>query len=162
VYGGGGFLFNAPSGAEPVPAGKVSGGFFQTLGIRPLLGRTFLPGEEAQGGPRVVMLSYGAWQNRFGSRSDLSGQTVILSGEPYTIIGVLPVDFQFAPLGAAEFWTMIDPRDRCASRRSCHNLYGVARLKDGSTIESALANLAAIAKQLEQQYPDSNRDRGAS
>src|SRR5216684_3954413 len=84
VYTGGGFLFNTPSGAEPVPAGNVSGGFFQTLGIKPLLGRTFLPGEEAHGGPRMVILNSGAWQNRFGSRNDLVGQTVILSGEAFT------------------------------------------------------------------------------
>jgi len=92
-----------------------------------------------------VMLSYGTWQKRFGARNDLVGQTVILSGEAFTIIGVLPMDFQFAPLGRAEFWTPIDVKGPCAVRRTCHNLNGVARLKDGATIESALANLAAIA-----------------
>jgi macrolide transport system ATP-binding/permease protein len=66
VYTGGGFLFNTPSGAEPVPASNVSGGFFQTLGIKPLLGRSFLPGEEVQGETRLVMLSYRTWQQRFG------------------------------------------------------------------------------------------------
>src|SRR5260370_30263791 len=64
VYTGGGFLFNTPSGAEPVPAGNVSGGFFQTLGIRPLLGRSFLSGEEAHGEASLVRLGYRAWQER--------------------------------------------------------------------------------------------------
>jgi hypothetical protein len=93
---------------------------------------------------------------------DVVGRPVTLSGELYTIIGVLPADFHFAPLGASEFWTTIDPSTGCAKRRSCHNMYGVARLKDGVSMENALANMAAIAKRLEEQYPDSNRGQGAS
>jgi ABC-type antimicrobial peptide transport system permease subunit len=87
---------------------------------------------------------------------------VRLSGELYTIVGVLPPDFQFAPLGASEFWTTIDPKNGCALRRSCHNLDGVARLKEGVSIGAAQANMTAIAKDLERQYPDSNREQGAS
>ena len=89
------------------------------------------------------------------------GQAVRLSGEAYTVIGVLPADFQFAPRGAAGFWTLIDMSNQCIARRSCHNLDGVARLKPGVPIASALADLTAVAKRLEQQYPGSNRDRGA-
>ncbi len=158
VYNGGGFLFSTPAGAEPVRAGRVSGGFFRTLRVRTLLGRDFSAWEERTS----VMLSHRAWQQRFGGRSDIVGQKVILSGEGYTVIGVLPADFQFAPLARAEFWTTIDPDSPCAVRRSCHNLTGVARLENGVSIEAALGNLDAIAKELERQYPDSNRDRGAS
>jgi len=161
VYSGNGFLFTTPTAAEPARGGRVSGGFFRTLGVKPLLGRDFSAIEEAPGGPRVVLLSYRTWQQRFGGRSEVLGQAVTLSGEVYTVIGVLPADFYFAPLGRAEFWTTIDARSACAIRRSCHNLDGVARLKDGVSIESALANLTAIARQLEQQFPDSNRERGA-
>lgn len=89
------------------------------------------------------------------------GEGVTLSGEVYTIIGVLPAEFQFAPRPAVEFWTTIQ-RNSCAKRRSCHNLDGVARLKEGVSVAGALANVTAIAKQLELQYPDSNRERGAS
>ena len=162
VYSGGGFLFHGPDGAEPARAGRVSAGFFRTLGVTPLLGRGFLASEEGPGAPRVVMLAHGTWQQRFGGRPDILGRAVTLSGESYTIVGVLPADFQFAPLGAAEFWTVIDARSGCAVRRSCHDLDGVARLKPGATIASAVANLASIARQLEQQYPDSNRGRGVS
>jgi predicted permease len=162
VYRGVGFLFNAVTGTEPAPGGAVSGGFFQALGTVPLLGRSFLPEEETQDGPRTVMLSYRTWQRRFSGSSDVLGQAVRLSGEAYTVIGVLPEDFQFAELGATEFWTLIDMKSRCIARRSCHNLDGVARLKPGVSIASALANLSAVAKRLEQQYPDSNRERGAS
>ncbi len=162
VYSGGGFLFSTPTAVEPTEAGRVSAGFLRTLGVTPLLGRDFSAIEEAPGGPHVVMLSYRTWQQRFGGRSDVVGQGVTLSGEAYTVIGVLRADFHFAPLGAAEFWTTIDQKGSCEIRRSCHNLDGVARLKDGVTILNALANLAAVARQLEQQFPDSNRERGAS
>jgi macrolide transport system ATP-binding/permease protein len=162
VYGGGGFLVRTPAASEPTPAGRVSSGFFRTLGVTPLMGRDFSQIDETPGGPHVVMLSYRTWQQRFGAGRDVVGQGVTLSGEDYTVVGVLPRDFQFAPLGAAEFWTTIDPKGSCETRRTCHNLEGVARLKDGVSIESALANLAAAARHLEQQYPDSNRERGAS
>jgi macrolide transport system ATP-binding/permease protein len=162
VFTGGGFLFNSREGVMPVPSASVSGGFFQTLGVRPLLGRTFLPEEERQGGTPVAILSYQIWQQHFGGSDRVLGRAVRLSGESYTVIGVLPADFQFAPLGAAGFWTLTDPKNACLARRSCHNLNGVGRLKPGLSTASALADLTAIAKRLERQYPDSNRDRGAS
>ena len=68
VYSWSGFLLRSGSGAEPVQAMRVSGGFFQTLGVHPMLGRDFNPGEDRLGGPNVVILSYGAWLHRFGSR----------------------------------------------------------------------------------------------
>jgi macrolide transport system ATP-binding/permease protein len=162
VHTGAGFLFHAITGTEPVPGAAVSGGFFQTLRVMPLLGRSFSPDEETRGAPRTVMLSYRVWQQRFGGSRDVLGQGVRLSGEMYTVIGVLPADFQFAPRGAAEFWTLIDTRSQCIARRSCHNLDGVARLKPGVSVASALADLSAVAKRLEQRYPDSNHQRGAS
>ena len=81
------------------------------------------------------------------------GEAVSLSGVPYTIVGVLPQDFQFAPGGNEEFWTTLHASDSCALRRSCHNFVGIARLKDGVSVEMALANMKAIAGQLELQYP---------
>ncbi len=162
VYNGSGFLLSTPSGAEPARGGRVSAGFFRALKVRPLLGRDFSAEEERPGSPPVVMLSYRTWRHRFGGRSDLVGQGLTLSGELFTVIGVLPADFQFAPLGDAEFWTTIDTTSPCAARRSCHNLDGLARLKDGVSIQGALANLSAVARQLEEQYLDSNRERGAS
>ena len=79
------------------------------------------------------------------------------------MIGVLPPNFHFALLGSADLWTTINPKDNsCEQRRTCHNLYAVARLKNGVSRQHALANLSAIAKRLEEQYPDSNRGRGVS
>jgi macrolide transport system ATP-binding/permease protein len=162
MFGGRGFLLTTPAGSEPVSGSRVSAGFFSTLGVAPILGRDFYVGEDQPGAPGSVMLSYGAWQKRFGGRRDVIGQTITLSGVPNTIIGVLPQDFHFALRGDAEFWQSFHAGDECSLRRSCHNLYGVARLKDGVSVETARANMKAIAEQLERQYPDSNRGQGAS
>jgi predicted permease len=140
----------------------VSTGFFGTLGIQPMLGRDFRAGEDAPGASPVVILRYGAWQRRFGGRRDVVGQTVNLSGVVYTIVGVLPRGFEFAPRDIAEFFEPLRPTGECEKRRSCHNLDGVGRMKDGVTVSGAAAQLEAIAQQLEKQYPDSNRGQGAS
>ncbi len=86
-----------------------------------------------------------------------------LSDHPTAIVGVLPRDFHFAATGGAEYWLAFHANATgCDPRRSCHGLYGVARLKDGITIEAARSNVAAVAKRLEQQYPESNRDQGGT
>jgi len=161
VYTGNGYLLTTPSGTEPVNGLKVSDGFFRTLGIAPALGRDFRPGEDLPEAPQTVMLSYTTWQKRYGGSKDVIGQSVSLSGVPYTIIGVLPQSFQFAPRGKVEFWTTLHATDQCSKRRSCHPFNGIGRLKDGVSFETARANMKAIARQLELQYPDDNRDQGA-
>jgi predicted permease len=162
VYTAHRFEFNTPSGTESVHGLQVSAGFFGTLGIHPMLGRDFRPGEDTPGAAPVVMLRYGAWQKRFGGRPDVVGQTVNLSGVATTIVGVLPPEFEFAPREIAEFFEPLRPTGECEKRRSCHNQVGVGRLKDGVTVGEALAQMKAIALQLENQYPDSNRGQGAS
>ena len=162
VYNGTGFLLRTSAGTEPVPGVRVSDGFFHTLGITPELGRDFYAGEDLPAAPRTVILSYAAWQKRYSGRNNVVGEAVTLSGIPYTIVGVLPRQFQFAPRGNAEFWTTLHASDSCALRRSCHNLNGVGRLKDGLSVEMARANMKTIARQLELQYPADNRDQGAS
>jgi macrolide transport system ATP-binding/permease protein len=162
VYTGGGYLLRTATGTEPVPGLSVSDGFFHTLGIAPLLGRDFYTGEDLPSAPRTVILSYATWQKRFSGRKDVTGETVALSGIPYAIVGVLPEDFQFALRGNVEFWTTLHASDSCALRRSCHNLNGIGRLKDGVSVEMALAEMKTIARQLELQYPKDNRDQGAS
>jgi len=162
VYTGTGYLLRTPTGTEPVPGARVSDGFFRTLGVAPILGRDFYAGEDQPSAPKTVILSYSAWQERFSGRKNVIGETVSLSGVPMTVIGVLPASFQFAPRGNAQIWAALYPDDPCSQRRSCHDLYGMARLKDGVSVEAAQADIAAIAKQLERQYPDSNRGQGAS
>jgi macrolide transport system ATP-binding/permease protein len=162
VYTGGGYLLRTAAGTEPVPGLSVSDGFFRALGIAPRLGRDFYTGEDLPSAPRTVILSYATWQKRFGGRKDVTGETVALSGIPYAIVGVLPADFQFALRGNVEFWTTLHASDPCALRRSCHNLNGIGRLKDGVSVEMARAEMKTIARQLELKYPKENRDQGAS
>ncbi|MGF7178532.1 ADOP family duplicated permease [Tunturiibacter psychrotolerans] len=164
VYTGAGYLLDTPSGVEPVTGLRVTDGFFHTLGVVPLLGRDFYSGEDLLSAPRTVILSYAAWQKRFGGKKEIVGQSVSLSGTPYVVVGVLPDSFEFAPRNNAEFWTTMHAggTNTCDLRRSCHGLVGVARLKDGVSIAAALADTKAIAQQLERQYPDSNRGQGAA
>jgi macrolide transport system ATP-binding/permease protein len=161
VYGGTGYLLRTAAGTEPVPGMRVSDGFFRTLGIAAALGRDFYAGEDLPAAPKTVILSYATWQKRFGGRKDVIDETVTLSGIPHTIVGVLPQNFQFASGENAEFWTTLHATDQCALRRSCHNLNGIGRLKDGVSVQTALADMKTIARQLEMQYPADNRGQGA-
>ncbi|MGH9371127.1 MAG: ABC transporter permease, partial [Vicinamibacterales bacterium] len=162
VHMGRGYALSTPTGIELVPGARVSDGFFRTLGLAPSLGRDFYTGEDLLGKPDTLIISYATWHARFGGRRDVIGQIVTLAGVPHTIVGVLPERFQFAPQGRAEFWTPLRASVGCDVRRSCHALSGVGRLKDGVTVEEAHAQMSGIAKQLEREYPDSNRDQGAS
>ncbi len=162
VFDQNGYRLSTADGAQPVKGARVSDGFFRTLGVTPVLGRDFREGEDLLTAPRTVLLSYGAWQTRYGGSKDVLGQTVVLNGDATVVIGVLPQDFHFAPAEPAEFWTTLHPEGGCDLRRSCHGLYGVGRLKDGATVEAGLADVKAIAQTLEAQYPDSNRGQGAT
>jgi macrolide transport system ATP-binding/permease protein len=162
IYSRGSAAIPTASGPVLTPIARVSAGFFSTLGVAPFLGRNFSAGDDAFGAPQIALLSYGAWQRSYGGRSDVVGRNVILDDIPTMIVGVLPRDFHFAPAESAEFWIPLQPTSTCAKRRSCHNLFGVARLKDGTSVKMALSNTQAVARQLEQQYPDSNRGQGAN
>ena len=158
VYRHASLTLNTSSGSEPANAARVSDGLFRTLGVTPALGRDFYEGESLQGKPRAVILSYASWQRRYNGRRDVLGQTVALENIPYTIVGVLPREFQLAPAEPVEFWLAIQPSDGpCGERRTCHSLQSIARLKDGVSIQTAMANIKSIAQQLERQYPASNR-----
>ena len=148
-------------GAQSADGFRVSSGFFRALGVAPALGRDFYDGEDSLAAPHTAMLSYSAWQKRYGGKPDVLGKTVTLNGDPRVIIGVLPREFNFGS-SAVEFWTPLYPGGGCGGRRNCHGTHVVARLKDGVSIETALANVKLIAQQLEKQYPDSNRSYGAA
>ena len=161
VYHQRGYVLETSAGVEMANGARVSDGFFRTLGVGPLLGRDFYPGEDLPEAPRTVVLSYASWQKRFGGKQDIVGQPITLNELPHTIVGVLPQSFHFAPVENAEFWTTLHPGGGCDQRRTCHYLQGVGRLKEGISEETARADVVRIAKDLEAQYPDSNRDQGA-
>jgi macrolide transport system ATP-binding/permease protein len=162
VYQQASFILDAPAGAQRAHGARVSGGIFRTLGVTPMLGRDFHTGEDSPGAPRTVLISYGAWQQRYGRGPGVLGQTVTLDGDPHIVIGVLPREFHFAPAEPAEFWTALQASNGCDLRRICHSLFGVARLKEGVTLSAAAAGMNLIAKQLEKEYPDTNFGRGAA
>lgn len=162
AHKGGGVSLTTASGIELVPVGRVTDGFFRALGVTPALGRDFRDGESQPGAARVAIVSHAAWHMRFGGTPDVIGRSVTLSGEPTVVVGVLPASFHFAPRGRLEFWLPFQPTSGCDLRRSCHSMRGVARLKPGVTVEQAQAELSTIAAGLEREYPNDNRDQGAS
>lgn len=162
IYSDAGYILNTPSGVEPVQAERVSSGFFQTLGVHPMLGRDFHLGEDRPGGPNVLLLSYGTWLHRFGARRDAVGQTVDLDGRAFTIIGVLPREFSFAPSGNAEFWVPLNSFSNHEKMRTFYEFWGIARLRIGVSAQAALAEMNPIAKQLQRQYGITGLDLSAS
>ena len=162
AYQGSGAVLSRADGVERVPAARASDDFFRTLGVTPAIGRDFREGEDLPAAHRTVLLSYAAWQRRYGGRANVLGETVTLNDSAYVIIGVLPRGFHFAPAEPADFWMSLHAVNPCDQRRSCHNMFGVARLRDGVSIQAASANVAAIASALERQYPDSNRGQGSA
>jgi macrolide transport system ATP-binding/permease protein len=130
----GGFTLTTPSGPERVSGLRVTSGFFRTLGVTPALGREFLWDEEGLSALPAVVLSYSAWQRRFGGSPDILGRTITLQSpwlsgaEPHVVIGVLPPDFHFALAEHAEFWATIRGPQACWDVRGCRSLQAVARL----------------------------------
>ena len=156
------FLLNTPLGAEPVRGARISDGFLRTLGVSPVVGRDFYAGEDQPSAARAALLSYAAWQRRYGGDRSVLGKKVALNGLPVVIVGVLPREFHFAPVGPAEFWTAFHASTECDLRRSCHASFAVGRLADGVTFQAALDNLQSIAKDLANRYPGDNRDQDAN
>ena len=138
----------------------VTDGFFQVLGVAPVLGRSFQPGEDKAGAARLVILSHGLWQRRFGGDPNILGQSLVLDGNNYTVVGVLPQSFRFAPAGAAELWVPLNPSQGQMSRRFMHWLNIIGRLKPGVTMSQARAEMGVVAASIAQQYPDSHTGTG--
>jgi predicted permease len=146
--------------AESIVGIRYGDGMFDVLGVRPVLGRGFQAGDFVSGRDRVLVLGYGIWQRRFGGDAEIMGRTVMLSGEPYTVIGVMPEGFQFAPFWAtrAEFAAPLDLAQR-STARSGNSLRVFARLKPGVSLEQARAEMDTLSRQLEQTYPQTNTGR---
>jgi putative ABC transport system permease protein len=139
---------------------EVSAGFFELLGVSPILGRTFGVNENQPGQDAVAVLSHGAWQRLFGADPAVLGRSIVLHGRPREVVGVMPSGFDF-PDGH-EVWVPIEfterfSTDHAGNRRSrYHN--GLARLRPGVTPEQANAELTTIAERLEAEFPEGNTD----
>jgi predicted permease len=149
--------------SDPAPVrlrtSRVSGDFFAAMGVKPLLGRPLLPADDHEGAHHVVVLSHRLWTSRFGGDPSVVGQTVILTGIPYSVVGVMPAGFEFPY--EAELWTPLayQPPFEPSLRRSTW-LRTVARLKPGVTASQAQADMTSVARRLEERYPDTNEGRG--
>jgi macrolide transport system ATP-binding/permease protein len=154
------YLWRSPQGVQAIRSAHVSGGFFHSLGVAALLGRVLTDTDDTAAAPHTVVLMYETWQSRFGGRSDIVGQSLILDDAPYSVIGVLPPEFHFA-MRAAEFFTTVDQTNPCEQSRDCHELYGLGRLRDGVSLQAAAAEAKVLAARLGKQYPESNKGRSA-
>jgi predicted permease len=139
----------------------VTANMFAALGVPAALGRTFAPGEGQPGRNRVVVLSDALWRERFGAARDIIGRVVTLDGGPYTVIGVMPPEFRFAPFWAtgAKLWRPLTLTARLNDRFG-RSLRVFARLKPGISIDTAQAEASAIAARLAAAFPDSNEKLG--
>ncbi len=154
-YAGSSVTLSGKNGAEQIQAAVATTDFFETLGVRPILGRTFKAGEDALLKNIPVMLTYGAWQRRFGGDASVIGQALVIDGELASVVGVLPRNFVFAPGRSADLW--ISARlDGFSLRRNGYWLHPVARLKPGVSLQQAQAEIQTLSSRLAMQYPDSN------
>ena len=152
-------------GGEPmiVKPARVTGNFFSVLGVRAALGRTFVDAETWRTGHRIAVLSHHLWRDRFGSDPGVVGRTIQLDGLPVEVVGVMPASFDY-PNEKVDLWgpSGFDPSSRQqVSFRRAHWLSVVARLKSGATEATANAQLQAVVKRLQRDYPETNRVMGA-
>jgi predicted permease len=133
---------------------------FSLLGVSPALGRGFRPEDDVPGAPHVVILSHGLWMRRFGADAGIVGKEISLDGEKYAVIGVMPRGFQF-PSRDEELWVPAQFTKEELANHGSHYLEVVARLKPGTALRTANADLAAIAARLAEEHPDSNAKVGA-
>jgi putative ABC transport system permease protein len=126
------------------------------LGVRPVLGRLPTPEEENAGGNRVVLLTYGLWQRRFGGAASAIGESLTLNGVPHSVVGVLPSDFALPPRDADLVTALWVDQDARRTNRAAGFLRGLGRLKPGTTLAQASSDLERIAVSLAGHYPDTN------
>ena len=156
--------FNLTGVGEPerLDGRRVSANLFDLLGVRAVLGRTFVPDDDRPGS-HVVLLSYSLWQRRFGSDPSVIGRALALNGESYTVIGIMPRFVQLPGFANRndQLWVPIAFPPEEAAQRGNHFLEVIARMKPGITLKQAQAEMETIAARLAQQYPDYNTRLGA-
>jgi putative ABC transport system permease protein len=154
-------------GAESLVGLETTDRLFDLLGVSPMLGRTFLPGEDAPSRRHVAVISHAVWQRRFAGDPNVIGSSVTINEESYAIVGVMPAWFRFphnVPGDTAvpiDLWVPIRPHGDLEDRGS-HNFWSVARLLPGVSLEQARAAMTGLANNLARQYPATNQDLGVT
>ena len=147
-------------GATMRQGAYVTPGFLPLLGAQPVLGRQFREEENVPGGLPIVMLSYAFWQSRFGGDRSALNRTIIIDGSPYTVIGVLPAGFHFAPIGDADVWMPLSASADRRAQRFNHWIRVVGRLRQDATLDRAQEEISLLMNRLASQYPETNVGRG--
>lgn len=142
---------------EQAPARKATGNLWSVLGVKPLLGRVFTEDEDRRS-VRVVVISHGLWQRRFGGSPDLLGRTITVNDSPHEVIGVMPPEFYFMPARDIDIWMPASFSASMLKHFSWHDLHCVARLKPGVTLEQATESMTALGLRVTQHL---NRPRAA-
>ena len=157
-----GAAFNFTGGAEPerITGSRVTPAFFTMLGVNPIHGRTFFGEDDQPGHDHVVVLSHGFWQRNFGGDQEILGHTIQLNGEGFTVVGIMPPDFQIP--GRSQVWTPAAFTPQQLQNRGAHFTSVLARLKQGVSLETARADMNGIAERLAEQYPDTNGGWGVN
>ena len=159
VYQSESFYATEGGRVERVRGTRATHGVFTALRVPPSLGRTFNPEDDGLDGPRLAVLSHGWWQKRFGSDSTVVGRSLVLDGETYTVVGVMPRDFRFPD--SAELWVTFSQVDRpMFTERDANVVLPVARLRPGVTLDRAQREMEILAERLEEEKPIPGKDRG--
>src|SRR5258706_14210046 len=147
---------NVPGDGSPeqLNGRRVTASFFSVLGVAPVVGRSFTD-EEDRGGARVVVISHGLWQRRYGGDSSIVGKTLQMSGLTYQVVGVMPRSFVFRR-NDVDYWIPVHFTPAQATQRRSHYLNAVARLRPGGTLAAADAEMRRVSARLQQQDPDMN------
>ena len=169
TYGGSAMTLTGVGEPEQLSGTRVSAGYFDVVGIKPMLGRAFLADEYEVGKGQVVILGNGLWRRRFGSDPQILNKSVTLDGQPLTVVGVMPPGlYPVRPTTAGHlsfgeeqqhYWIPMSFAAQWAAVRSAHVLGVVGRLKQGVTLDQARAEMNTIGARLEQQYP-ANKGEG--
>jgi predicted permease len=163
IYRNEDYNFTGTGEAERLSGYMISADFFSMLGVKPVLGRLFRPEEDQPGAGPVVILSGGFWKRRFGSSPEIIGKSIELNGAPYTIVGVIPSSFTFygnsrdvyTPIGQ---WT--DPSFR--DRRIVMSAYAIGRMKPGTMLPNAQADMDNVVRNLAAAYPEADKEVGVT
>jgi putative ABC transport system permease protein len=156
-----GFTLRTGAESEHIASVEASPALFRVLGVPPLAGRVFTDEEEQPGHEKLALLSYGAWQRRFGGRLDAVGKTLDLDGQTFEVVGVMPKTFQF-PAGdpEVEVWSPLTLDLRSLQTRP-HRMYKtIGRLAPGATLSQAQGEMDTIAREVAREHPDSNTGWG--
>ncbi len=158
------FALTGEGEPERLAGMRVSASYFQLLGTEAALGRTFLPGEDQPGRNQVVILSHGLWQRRFGSNPRVVGKVLRLNGENCTVVGVMSSSYRLGVYGGPQLWTplVFPPESVLPAARGDRRLTVLARLKSGVSIETAKAEMVALAQRSEQAYPGTSKGWSAT